>query len=138
MPKQSLNQLQPKQSDSITYLSHCLSQRAHGSKKCAQGTRLLLRPVRLSSAESTSFHSVSRTPRLQSCAFCVFPGTSAAYFADGARWLMAHCLRYPFSAYSSYSLGSFPNPLSSLLRWIPPLSPWPSQNCSVIFKDGFC
>lgn len=35
MPKQSLNQLQPKQSDSITHPSPCLSQRADGSKKCA-------------------------------------------------------------------------------------------------------
>lgn len=35
MPKQSLNQLQPKQSDSITHPSPCLSQRVDGSKKCA-------------------------------------------------------------------------------------------------------
>lgn len=138
MPKQNLNQLQPKQSASITHPSHCLSQRADGSKKCAKQPWLLLRPFRLSSAESTSFHSVSRTPRLQSCASCVFPGTSAAYLVAGTLWLMAHCLRYHSSA---YSLGSFPNPLSFLLRWTSPLSPCPSQNFSlyfVIFKAGFC
>lgn len=78
MPKQRLNQLQPKQSDSITHPSPCLSQRAHGSKS-----------VLIASALTAPFHallsrhSVSRTPRLQSCAFCVFPGTSAAY------WLLA-------------------------------------------------
>lgn len=117
MPKQSLNQLQPKQSHSITHPSPCLSQRADGSKKCANSLG--------------SYHALSGSPQQTAhlSTQCSGPLVSNPALSVGSLdlsclfccrlWLMAHFLRHRSSA---YSLGSFLTSLISPLVDVTSLS----------------